>query len=51
MKKLIVAAAAVAGLSFLATAPAGAAGQLCYDVNVQIADQAPIAQAGCVDTP
>ena len=51
MKKLLAAAIAVAGLGLLASAPANAAGQLCYDVNVNIAGQAPIAQAGCQDLP
>ena len=51
MKKLIAVVAAAAGLAILAIAPANAAGQLCYDINVQVADQPPIAQAGCQDVP
>ena len=51
MKKLLAAAVAVAGLGLLATAPTASAGELCYDVNIAIADQAPIAQAGCQDIP
>lgn len=51
MKKLLAALVGVAGLGLLASAPANAAGQLCYDVNVNIAGQAPIAQAGCQDLP
>lgn len=51
MKKLLAAVVAVAGLGLLANAPANAAGQLCYDVNVSVAGQAPIAQAGCQDLP
>lgn len=51
MKKLLAAVVATAGLGLLASAPANAAGQLCYDVNVNIAGQAPIAQAGCQDLP
>jgi hypothetical protein len=51
MKKLIAAVIAASGLTFLVAAPASAAGQLCYDVNISIAGQAPIAQAGCQDLP
>ena len=51
MKKLLIIAATIAGVSLATVAPAGAAGQLCYDVNVSIAGQAPIAQAGCQDLP
>jgi hypothetical protein len=51
LKKLLVLAAAAAGLTFAAMAPASAAGQLCYDVNVNVAGQAPIAQSGCQDLP
>ncbi|MEN3273774.1 MAG: hypothetical protein V7636_2535 [Actinomycetota bacterium] len=51
MKKLLALAAAALGLSLFAMAPAHAAGQLCYDVNVNVAGQAPIAQAGCQDLP
>lgn len=50
MKKLLIAAAAVAGFTFLAAAPAGAAGQLCYDVSITVQDQA-VVQADCVDLP
>lgn len=52
MKKLLAVAFAVGGLGLLgSTVPANAAGQLCYDVNVAVADQAPIAQSGCQDIP
>jgi hypothetical protein len=51
LKKLLVLAAAAAGLTFAAMAPASAAGRLCYDVNVNVAGQAPIAQTGCQDVP
>ena len=51
LKKLLALAAAALGLSLFAMAPAHAAGQLCYDVNVNVAGQAPIAQAGCQDLP
>lgn len=48
MRRLITLAAAVA-MSIVAFAPAAsAAGQLCYDVNVQVQDQA-VVQADCVD--
>ena len=51
LKKLLALAAATLGLSLFSLAPAHAAGQLCYDVNVNVAGQAPIAQAGCQDLP
>jgi hypothetical protein len=51
VKKLIALAAAALGLSLFSMAPAHAAGQLCYDVNISVAGQAPIAQAGCQDLP
>ena len=51
LKKLLALAAAALGLSLFSMAPAHAAGQLCYDVNVNVAGQAPIAQAGCQDRP
>ena len=51
MKKLLVLAAATLGVSLFSIAPAHAAGQLCYDINVNVAGQAPIAQAGCQDLP
>ena len=51
VKKLLVLAAAVVGVSIASVAPAGAAGQLCYDVNVEIAGQAPVTQSGCQDLP
>ena len=51
MKKLIAATVAAAGLALIAAAPSSAAGQLCYDVEVNVAGQAPIAQAGCQDLP
>ena len=50
MKKLLAAVVAVAGLGLLAGAPA-TAGELCYDINVNVAGQAPIAQTGCQDLP
>lgn len=51
MKKLFAVLAIAAGALFLGSAPASAAGELCYDVNVTIADQAPITQAGCQQLP
>ena len=51
LKKLLALAAAALGMSLFSIAPAHAAGQLCYDVNVNVAGQAPIAQAGCQDLP
>jgi hypothetical protein len=50
VKKLLAAAVAAAGLGLLASAPANAAGQLCYDVNVDVNGQA-VVQADCVDLP
>ena len=50
MKKLIAAVIAASGLTLLAAAPSSA-GQLCYDVNVNVAGQAPIAQTGCQELP
>ena len=48
MRRLITLAAAVA-VSVIGFAPAAsAAGSLCYDVNVQVNDQA-VVQADCVD--
>jgi len=51
VKKLLLLAAATLGFSLFGIAPAHAAGQLCYDVNINVAGQAPIAQAGCQDLP
>ncbi|HEX4906606.1 MAG TPA: hypothetical protein VFU93_14200 [Acidimicrobiales bacterium] len=51
MKKLLAAVVAAAALGLLASAPANAAGQLCYEVDVNVAGQAPVAQAGCQDLP
>jgi hypothetical protein len=51
LKKLVALLAGIIGLSIVSIAPASAAGQLCYDVNVNVAGQAPIAQAGCQDLP
>lgn len=51
MKKIIAIAAAAIGLSMLSMAPAGAAGQVCYDVNVAAAGSTVLAQAGCQDLP
>jgi hypothetical protein len=51
VKKVLAVLAATAGLGLLSAAPSQAAGQLCYDVNIQVADQAPIAQTGCQDIP
>ena len=51
MKKLIAVLAAAIGLSVVGMAPAGAAGQVCYDVNVAAAGSTVVAQAGCQDLP
>lgn len=50
MKKLLVLAATTVGFVVVAAAPASA-GSVCYEVNVGIAGQAPIAQAACQDLP
>ena len=50
MKKLLVLGAVAIGLTIAGAAPAGA-GEVCYDVNVAIGDQAPIVQGGCQDLP
>lgn len=47
MKKLLAAAALATGL-VLATAAPSSAGELCYDVNIEVQGQAPIAQASCI---
>lgn len=48
LKKSLI-AAAVAGTALALSLPASA-GEICYDVNVQVADQT-VAQADCVATP
>jgi hypothetical protein len=50
LKKLLVLAGAVVGLTFAAAAPASA-GSVCYDVNIGLPGQEPIVQSGCHDTP
>ena len=50
MKKLLVIAATTIGFVVAGAAPASA-GSICYDVNVGLPGQAPIAQAGCQDLP
>ena len=51
MKKLLALLALAAGSLLFAAGPASAAGQFCYDVNVNVAGQAPIAQTGCQALP
>jgi len=51
MKKLLAILALSGGALFTFASPASAAGELCYDVNIAIAGQAPIAQAGCQPLP
>ena len=50
MKKLLVLGAATVGVLLAGAAPASA-GSICYDVNIGLPGQAPIAQAGCQDIP
>lgn len=52
MKKLLVlATVAAGGLVLAAAVPASAAGEVCYDVYIEVSGQAPIAQAGCQPLP
>ena len=50
-KKLLAIVALAGGALFAFASPASAAGELCYDVNVSLPGQAPIAQAGCQALP
>ena len=51
MKKLLVVAGFVAALLFGATSSASAAGQLCYDVQVNAQGSSVVSQTGCQDLP
>ena len=51
MKKLVALLALVGGSLLFAAGPASAAGQFCYDVNVNVSGQAPIVQSGCQALP
>lgn len=51
MKKLLAILALSGGALFALASPASAAGQVCYDVHIAIAGQAPISQAGCQALP
>ena len=51
MKKLLAIIALATGAFVFTAGPASAAGQLCYDVQVNVSGQAPIAQTGCQALP
>ena len=51
MKKLILVLSLAAGALVAGSAPAGAAGSFCYDVNVTAAGQSLVAQTGCQELP
>ena len=51
MKKLLAVLALAVGAIVVTGAPASAAGQLCYDVNINVSGQAPITQTGCQALP
>ena len=51
MKKLLAILALSGGALLTFASPASAAGELCYDVNISIAGQTPVAQAGCQALP
>jgi type 1 fimbria pilin len=51
VKKLIALLALATGSLLFAAGNASAAGQVCYDLNVNVSGQAPIVQAGCQDLP
>lgn len=51
MKKLLIVAGFVAALLFGSTAGASAAGQLCYDVQVNAQGSSVVSEAGCQTLP
>ena len=51
MKKLLAVLALAAGTLLVTGGPASAAGQVCYDVNINVSGQEPIVQAGCQPLP
>ena len=51
MKKLIALAAAAAAAVLFSAAPASAAGQFCYDVQVNANGQSVVAETGCQALP
>ena len=51
MKKLIIALSVAAGALFVGASPAAAAGSLCYDLNVNVAGNQLVQQAGCQELP
>jgi hypothetical protein len=51
VKKLLAVAAAVAGAALLFAAPASAAGQVCYDLGVNVNGDSVVAEAACHALP
>jgi type 1 fimbria pilin len=51
VKKLLAVLALAGGTLLVTSAPASAAGQFCYDVNINVSGQAPITQTGCQALP
>jgi hypothetical protein len=51
VKKLLAVLGLALGAVVLTTGTASAAGQLCYDVNINVSGQEPIVQSGCQALP